>query len=56
MDNDDLLETLKITIELIRKLNNEKRDYIKSIVKICISLIISFTFIICCFYALYFTM
>ena len=56
MDNDNLLETLKITIELVRKLNNEKRDYIKSIVKICISLIISFTVIICCFYALYFTM
>ena len=56
MNNDDLLETLKITIELVRKLNNEKRDYIKSIVKICIALIISFTIIICCFYALYFTM
>ena len=27
MNNDDLLETLKITIELVRKLNNEKRDY-----------------------------
>ena len=56
MNNDDLLETLKITMDLIRKLNNEKRDYIKSIVKICIALIISFTFIKCCFYALYFTM
>ena len=56
MDNDNLLETLKITIELVRKLNNEKRDYIKSIVKICIALIISFTIIISCFYALYFTM
>ena len=56
MNNDDLLETLKITIELVKKLNNEKRDYIKSIVKICIALIISFTIIICCFYALYFTM
>ena len=56
MNNDDLLETLKITMDLIRKHNNEKRDYIKSIVKICIALIISFTIIICCFYALYFTM
>ena len=56
MNENDLLETLKITIELVRKLNNEKRDYIKSIVKICIALIISFTIIICCFYALYFTM
>ena len=56
MNEKDLLETLKITIELVRKLNNEKRDYIKSIVKICIALIISFTIIICCFYALYFTM
>ena len=45
MNNDDLLETLKITIELVKKLNNEKRDYIKSIVKICIALIISFTII-----------
>ena len=56
VNENDLLETLKITIELVRKLNNEKRDYIKSIVKICIALIISFTIIICCFYALYFTM
>ena len=56
MNEKDLLETLKITIELVRKLNNEKREYIKSIVKICIALIISFTIIICCFYALYFTM
>ena len=56
MNENELVETLKITIELVRKLNNEKRDYIKSIVKICITLIISFTIIICCFYALYFTM
>ena len=56
MNENDLLETLKITIELVKKLNNEKRDYIKSIVKICIAIIISFTIIICCFYALYFTM
>ena len=56
MNENDLLETLKITIDLFKKLNNEKRDYIKSIVKICIALIISFTIIICCFYALYFTM
>ena len=56
VDNDKLLETLKITLELVIKLNNEKRDFIKSIVKICVALIISFTIIICCFYALYFTM
>ena len=56
MNENDLLETLKITIELVKKLNNEKREYIKSIVKICIALIISFTIIICCFYAFYFTM
>ena len=56
MNEKDLLETLKITIELVTKLNNEKREYIKSIVKICIALIISFTIIICCFYVLYFTM
>ena len=56
LNENDLLETLKITIELVRKLNNEKRDYIKNIVKICIALIISFTIIICCFYILYFTM
>ena len=56
MNENDLLETLKITIELVKKLNNEKRDYIKSIVKICITLIISFTIIICWVYALYCTM
>ena len=56
MNNDELLKTLKTTLEIIIKLNNEKRDYIKNIVKICIALIISFTIIICCFYILYFTM
>ena len=56
MHDDDLLYTLKITLELVKKLNQEKKDYIRSIVNICIALIISFTIIICCFYALYFTM
>ena len=56
LNNDELLKTLKTTLEIIIKLNNEKRDYIKNIVKICIALIISFTIIICCFYILYFTM
>ena len=56
MHDDDLLYTLKITLELVKKLNHEKKDYIRSIVNICIALIISFTIIICCFYDLYFTM
>ena len=55
MYDDDLLYTLKITLELVKKLNQEKKDYIRSMVNICIALIISFTIIICCFYALYFT-
>ena len=56
MYDNELIETLKETLELIAKLNYEKRDYIKSIVNICIALIISFTIIICFFYFLYFTM
>ena len=56
MNNEELIEILKNTIDLVCKLNNEKKNYIKSIVNICISLIISFTIIICCFYLLYFTM
>ena len=55
MHDEELIETLKETLELISKLNYEKRDYIKSIVYICISLIISFTIIICFFYFLYFS-
>ena len=55
MYDNELIETLKETLELIAKLNYEKRDYIKSIVHICIALIISFTIIICFFYFLYFS-
>ena len=56
MNNEELIEILKNTIDLVCKLNNEKKNYIRSIVNICISLIVSFTIIICCFYLLYFTM
>lgn len=55
MDN-DFVKILKDMLEIINILNNQKKDYIKSIVNICIALIISFTIIVCCFYILYFTM
>lgn len=55
MDN-DFIKILKDTLEIINILNNQKKDYIKSIVNVCIALIISFTVIVCCFYILYFTM
>ena len=54
--NDDIVKILKDTMEIIKVLNNQKKDYINSIMKICIALIISFTVIITCFYTLYFTM
>ena len=54
--NDELIKALKETLEIVKILNYQKRDYIKTLVKVCISLIISFTIIICCFYLLYFTM
>ena len=44
------------TLEIIKILNDKMNDYINSLLKVCIALIISFTVIICCFYALYFTM
>ena len=53
---DDVIKILKDTLEIIKILNEQKKDYINSLLKVCISLIISFTVIICCFYALYFTM
>ena len=52
---DDDLKLIKDMIEAITQLNYEKKDYIKSLIHICIALIISFTIIICCFYTLYFT-
>ena len=54
--DDDIVKILKDTIEIIKILNEQKKDYIHSLLKVCISLIISFTVIICCFYVLYFTM
>ena len=53
--NDDDIKIVKDMINIINVLNNQKKDYIKSLFKICIALIISFTIIICCFYLLYFT-
>ena len=54
--DDDIVKILKDTLEIIKILNEQKKDYIHSLLKVCICLIISFTVIICCFYALYFTM
>ena len=54
--DDDIVKILKDTIEIIKILNEQKKCYINSLLKVCICLIISFTVIICCFYALYFTM
>ena len=54
--DDDIVKIIKDTLEIIKILNEQKKDYINSLLKVCISLIISFTVIICCFYALYFTM
>ena len=52
---DDDLKLIKDMVGIITQLNHEKKDYIKSLIHICISIIISFTIIICCFYTLYFT-
>ena len=54
--DDDIVKIIKDTLEIIKILNEQKKDYINSLLKVCIALIISFTVIICCFYALYFTM
>ena len=54
--DDDIIKIIKDTLEIIKILNEQKKDYIHSLLKVCIALIISFTVIICCFYALYFTM
>ena len=54
--SDDDTKILKDMIEIIKTLNNQKKDYIRSLFKVCIYLIVSFTIIICCFYLLYFTM
>ncbi len=55
MDN-EIIKIINSTLEIIKNLNEQKKDYISSLMKICISLIFSFTIIICCFYLLYFTM
>ena len=54
--DDDVVKILKDTIEIIKTLNEQKNDYINSLLKVCIAIIASFTVIICCFYALYFTL
>ena len=54
--DDEIVKIIKDTLEIIKILNEQKKDYIHSLLKVCIALIISFTVIICCFYALYFTM
>ena len=54
--DDDVVKILKDAIEIIKILNEQKKCYINSLLKVCICLIISFTVIICCCYALYFTM
>ena len=54
--DDDIVKIIKDTLEIIKILNEQKKDYIHSLLKVCICLIISFTVIICFFYALYFTM
>ena len=54
--DDDIVKIIKDTLEIIKILNEQKKDYINSLLKVCICLIISFTVIICFFYALYFTM
>ena len=54
--DDDIVKIIKDTLEIIKILNEQKKDYVHSLLKVCICLIISFTVIICSFYALYFTM
>ena len=54
--DDDIVKIIKDTLLIIKILNEQKKDYINSLLKVCITLIISFTVIICCFYALYFTL
>ena len=54
--DDDIVKIIKDTLEIIKILNEQKKDYMNSLWKVCIALIISFTVIIWCFYALYFTM
>ena len=53
--DDDIVKIIKDTLEIIKILNEQKKDYIHSLLKIYISLIISFTIIIYYFYPLYFT-
>lgn len=46
-------ETIKLLTDIISI--NSKQEYIKSIKRICIAIIISFTILICFFYYMYFT-
>ena len=54
--DDDIVKIIKDTLEIIKILNEQKKDYINSLLKVCICLIITFTVIICSSYAVYFTM
>ena len=54
--DDDIVKIIKDTLEIRKILNEQKKDYINSLLKVCIALIISFAGIIGCFYALYLTM
>ena len=52
---DEELKLIKEMMTVISQLNYDKKDYVKSLIHICITIILSFTIIICCFYTLYFT-
>ena len=54
--DDDVVKIIKDTLEIIKILNEQKKEYMNSLLKVCIALIITLTVIICGCYALYFTM
>ena len=39
--DDDIVKIIKDTLEIIKILNEQKKDYINSLLKVCIALIIS---------------
>ena len=44
--DDDIVKIIKDTLEIIKILNAQKKDYINSLLNVCTALIISFTVII----------
>ena len=44
--DDDIVKILKDTIEIIKILNEQKKDYINSLLKVCIDLIVTYRVII----------